>query len=328
MAGRTRPFEFRARLFDADRTDHEVKLTPALAKDLSDRQLLWVDATGEVEPGALKQLSALLPTHPEELAGVWGGEGGPRLDLHGDHFLLRVVALDAQDRGRGEVLDVLAARNLVITHHTGPLAVLGALDERIKSDTPLGQIDSTGFVAAILEALVTEYLSGVDEVEAAVDRLDAEALRTTSRDLLDGMVDLRHRIARLRRQLTAHRGVFSALAGADFEAVTASESSARYRPLLERFQGAIDAVDAGREALVGTFDIHMTRTSQRTNDIMKTLTIVNVLLLPAVVIAGFMGMNEKTPFSEDDPMVFWVVVALIIVLAVVTLIVLRLRRWL
>jgi Mg2+ and Co2+ transporter CorA len=53
-----------------------------------------------------------------------------------------------------------------------------------------------------------------------------------------------------------------------------------------------------------------------------------VLLLPAVVIAGFMGMNEKTPFSQDDPRVFWIVVALIIVLALGTLIVLRLRRWL
>jgi len=42
----------------------------------------------------------------------------------------------------------------------------------------------------------------------------------------------------------------------------------------------------------------MTRTSQRTNDIMKTLTIVSVTLLPAGVIAGFMGMNQ-TPRSTS-----------------------------
>lgn len=276
----------------------------------------------------LERLASLLPTHPDELARTWDGEGGPRLDLHGNHFVLRVVALDSADRGVGDPLDVLAGPNVVVTHHTCPLAVLDELDERIKTDTALGQIDSTGFVAAILESLVTDYLRRVDEIEGAVDRLDTEALRTTSRDLLDGMVELRHRIARLRRQLTAHRVVFSALAGADFEAITPSGSVGRFQPLAERFQGAIDAVDASRDALVGTFDIHMTRTSQRTNDIMKTLTIVNVLLLPAVVIAGFMGMNEKTPFSQDDPLVFWVVVALIIVLAVGTLVVLRLRRWL
>ena len=58
------------------------------------------------------------------------------------------------------------------------------------------------------------------------------------------------------------------------------------------------------------------------------LTVVSVMLLPTTVIAGIMGMNIKAPYSNDDPRIFWIVIVLIIAIAVSTLSVLRLRRWL
>ena len=79
--------------------------------------------------------------------------------------------------------------------------------------------------------------------------------------------------------------------------------------------------------LIGTFDVHMTRTAQRTNDVMRVLTLASVVLLPAVVVAGVMGMNFKVGFF-DDPDSFWIVVGVMIVLAITTIVVARWRRWL
>ena len=79
--------------------------------------------------------------------------------------------------------------------------------------------------------------------------------------------------------------------------------------------------------LIGTFDVHMTRTAQRTNDVMRVLTIASVILLPAVVIAGVMGMNFKAPIF-DNPNLFYVVVGLMVALAVGTLLFARSRHWL
>jgi Mg2+ and Co2+ transporter CorA len=58
----------------------------------------------------------------------------------------------------------------------------------------------------------------------------------------------------------------------------------------------------------GSFEILMTKTGQRTNDIMKVLTLVSAALLPSSVIAGVLGMNFKQPFFEHGD-VFWVAVA-------------------
>jgi Mg2+ and Co2+ transporters len=181
----------------------------------------------------------------------------------------------------------------------------------------------------LLDGLVTSYLELTDAILAEVDRLDGEALKSTGgRDMLSDLVALRHRIAAVRRVLVAHRTVIAAMAGADFQVITGGDAAPRFGALTQRFDGAIGAIDTAREALLGTFDIHMSRTAQRTNDTVKILTIVSVLLLPTGVIAGFMGMNIRAPYSNDDPTIFWFVVAGIALVAALTLFALRVRRWL
>ena len=71
----------------------------------------------------------------------------------------------------------------------------------------------------------------------------------------------------------------------------------------------------------------MTRTAQRTNEIIKVLTIATVVLLPGSLVAGLLGMNLVVPLASDDPRSFWLVIGGIAGLAFVILASLRLRRW-
>ena len=72
----------------------------------------------------------------------------------------------------------------------------------------------------------------------------------------------------------------------------------------------------------------MTRTAQRTNDVMKVLALATVLLLPGSVVAGLLGMNMLIPLPEDNPMSFWLVVSGVAIFAVSILVIARARRWL
>ncbi len=94
-----------------------------------------------------------------------------------------------------------------------------------------------------------------------------------------------------------------------------------------RLERAIEAVENARELLVGSFEIVMTRNGQRTNDIVRVLTVVSVTLLPAGVIAGIFGMNFKADLF-DVPGLFWPMVGAIVVLCVVILVGARARGWL
>ena len=61
------------------------------------------------------------------------------------------------------------------------------------------------------------------------------------------------------------------------------------------------------------------RTGHRTNEIVKVLTLASVIFLPGALIAGIMGMNFK-PGLFNHPALFWATIAMIISIAVVTIV--------
>jgi magnesium transporter len=138
---------------------------------------------------------------------------------------------------------------------------------------------------------------------------------------------MRRRIARVRRLVGSHRELFAELQRPDFMPGIEPDEAALLAAVGGRLERALEAVGRAREMLIGTFDVHMTRTAQRTNDIMKILTLASAILLPAGVVAGVMGMNFKVAFF-DDPNMFWFVVAGMAAIALGTIVFARWRHWL
>jgi magnesium transporter len=138
---------------------------------------------------------------------------------------------------------------------------------------------------------------------------------------------MRQRIARARRIASLHTDVYAEIARPDFLPHLDDADSRLLSRATERLERAIAAIANGREMLIGTFDVHMTRTAQRTNDIVRVLTWTSVILLPAVVVAGIMGMNFQVEIFKQTQL-FWVVIGFMIATAVVTLLIARWRGWL
>jgi magnesium transporter len=319
----------RIRRFDADRTDVVLSFDQAMTSRPSDRQLLWIDITGDLELDAGEKLARRFDLDAATRAALERPGEAPDLGLLGDYLHVRVNA-EPKETPSGETawLDVIAGHNLVITRHRRPIGFLSDLDQRINADTSIGILDAAAFLASLLDGVVTTYFGAVDAIEDEVDELDAKALRNEGRgQLLEDLVALRHRIARLRRLLTDHRALFASLAGPDVLQV-AGDQAAALQAVAGRFENALGAVEDSRDLLLGSFDVYMTRTTQRTNEVMKVLALATVLLLPGSLIAGLLGMNVTVPLPKDDPMSFWIVVTGVSLLAISVVMLARARRWL
>src|SRR5207247_1837522 len=65
-----------------------------------------------------------------------------------------------------------------------------------------------------------------------------------------------------------------------------------------------DISESLRDLIAGTLETYLSVVSNRTNDIMKTLTMVTVMFLPMSFLAGFFGMNffgESLAFTRPLP---------------------------
>jgi magnesium/cobalt transport protein CorA len=317
------------RLFDGSGRDHDVEVTPALVKRLGAKQTLWVDVE-QPDETIVGRLADLFGLRVDSVRALRERRGQPHVAVFDDYLQLSVVPVQVDtDGGHEEAVDLtlIAGSNFVITFHREPVAFLEAFREHLRGDTSIGLVDGAAFLAALLDWHLTGYFQVVDALELEADELDNRALHPRSeKDLLADLVRLRRRISSIRRRLAPHREVFAALTRPDLAGLGDAEDTVHFRSLADRLERAIDAVDSARELVLGSFDVHMTRTAQRTNDVMKILTLVTVILLPGSVIAGVMGMNFKVGFFED-PSVFWLVLGGMGVIALATLLVARVKRW-
>jgi len=321
----------RVRQFDADRHDQSLGIEDALAAQPTERQLLWIDIADEIDPEHVRRMADAFELDRSTVRALLVPGNIPHLEVHGSYLHVR-VAVEPNDRDPDETpwLDIVGGSNVVITSHRKPIKFLDDMDDRIQADTSFGLLDASTFMATVLSAAVTSYFAAVDAIEDDVDLLDAKSLRDDGRhQLLDDLVVVRRRIAQLRRVLTDHRQVFASLGGAELAKLTDNpDSAAAFLAVAERFESAVSAVEASRDVLIGSFEVYMTRTAQRTNDVMKVLALATVLLLPGSLVAGLLGMNMIIPLPDDDPRMWWLVVGAVVLFAALILVIARRRRWL
>jgi len=319
----------RAFLYDADGSDREVDIDDVSLDKLDKRELLWVDA-GTNEKDTPKDLWKKLDFDEATVERALRPSERPSIEAFDSFFRVSLVVVNEHDHSYKPVaLRALAGENWIVTIHPPEFDLVESFNEPLKGETALGEMDGPRFLATLLNWLLNGYFHVVDELEEQIDQLDEKLLKKEMEEdeLMAELLQSRRRVTRLRRTLGPHRDVISILAQPESTLFTDSDHSVEsYQRLHDRLETAMEAIDDVREMLIGSFDVFMTQTAQRTNDVMKILTVVSVLLLPAVVVAGVMGMNFKVGFFEHAGL-FWVTIAGMGLMALVTLAIARWRHW-
>lgn len=314
-----------ARLYDARGEDGDVELTREEVRRIEDRHLLWIDVDERTDED-LRSLVEALELEPRLARQLSSDRGRARLLRFPDRILITLGALEREgdEVGRRE-LDVLVGRNLVVTVHDGPLTAIEDFKDQLKDESGLGQLQAGAFMTGLVDAVLGGYFREIELIEREIEALDQVALRSAGRSgFLSAVVALRQRIAIVRRALTPNREALSPIVRPDFE--VHADLVRAWPGTMDRLERAIDAVDRARELLVGSFDIYLGRSAQRSNDVMKILTTLSAIALPAIVLAGIMGMNFQMPFFEQINN-FFVVIAAMVLFAVGIVAFSRWRRW-
>ena len=331
MSSEKQPAEaLQAVLYDASGKDRTVDLDRAAVEKVGKQQLLWVDVARR-DDGDVARLRDAFDLHGDQVELL--GSSSPRVQLlrYPERVHLRLLAIEDRENGnRGSpmpapiAIDVIVAPNTVITVHDGEVTAFENLREEIQGDSVLGALNAAGFLAVLVDAVLDGYLAMVETIERRIDALDELAIRPgESSSFLNEVVVLRRRVALLRRALAPHRWTFAPLARPDFELEGLGQP---WPGIIDRMERTMDSVENARELLIGTFDVYMASAAQRTNEVMKALTILSAILLPAVVLAGVMGMNFRIGFF-DNPGNFWFAIGAMVVLAVGVLGAARWRGW-
>ncbi len=315
-------------VFDEGESRRVEELGLALGQ-LGEKGLLWLalrDPTEE-EVAAVQEVFDFSDEQAHRLL-----EQPSRASLldSGEH--MHVTLYVASGEGGEPVLrpvECVLGANWVVTAHEAEIEVLEEFRERAEGGGRIGELDSPSFVAAVVDWVVASYFRAFEEVEHELEELDAKIMSDIPKNVSDELtrlVELRRTIGTLRRALAPHREVIVALAHPELDLLSTETSAERFATIESRVTQVVEAAREAKESTRGSFDLLVARIGQRTNDIMKLLTLVTVILLPASVLAGVMGMNFKLGFF-DLKWMFWAVIAAMLGIAVLVLSTARKQRW-
>lgn len=307
-----------------------TSLDDVLTAARRDDAMLWVDLESP-EESLLLQIGEIFGLDEESMDDCLHGEQRPRLDEFEAYLFLVLYGLFGVERDvelTPRKLAVFCGERFLITVHRQPLMTVRQVRERCKrhSDAMLREgLDAVLF--ALIDLTVDHYMDVADQYETRVEDLEDRSFQEgVDESLLSDAADVRRELLELRRLATSQRQLLLPVAQGHYDYIS-DRLSLRFRHVRDHLAEVRDTIDSLRELLVGVRDNYHAMLADRTNEIVKTLTIYAGILLPLSVITGIYGMNVPLWPAPNQQWTFWFVVGCMMAVSVGLFWYFRRKRW-
>jgi magnesium transporter len=296
--------------------------------------VLWVDFISEPPETSLPILQDF-KFHPLAIDDALQETHVPRLDDWGEYLYIVFNYMDVKKNGEGweshvDELDIFLGRNYIVTHHDEPITAIEDTWISCDRDPRALQEGADHLLYKIADYLIAEYMPLVEKIDDAIDKIEDQVFDRPSPRTLEQLFTLKRVLLAMRRIVLPQREVMNKLARDDFQVVDPKDRIF-FRDLYDHLVRLHDLNESLRDLVGGVLDTYLSVVNNRMNEIMKTLTGITVLFMPLTFLTGFFGMNFFEPLGlmkewTSSP-VFYLVLAVTVLLPVVMYLWMRRRTW-
>ncbi len=271
--------------------------------------------------------------HPLDLEDVLSTIERPKLDEYDDYLfvVLQFPIWDPVRRmSRSAEVDLFVGSGYVVTAHDGNLKPLGQLfnecntDEKARQQV-MGRGASKVFYT-VIDRLVDYLFPMLYKIDAKIRRLEEDVFVENERRIIQELAVVRRDIIAMRRIVHPQVAIVENLERID-RAYIREELDVYFGDILDHLNKATDLIAYHGEIVFGLTDTANTLANLHTNDIMRILTLISVIMLPLTLLSGIYGMNILLPLA-DFQFAFLVIILTMILMAVSMLVYFRRRGWL
>lgn len=284
--------------------------------------LAWFDVSDPNSPD-LDELAKRFQLHPLQIEDCRHRPQRAKADDYGPYLFAVLKHVVAHDNNLAfDDFDVFLGPDFLITVHRDDCPLINKLRQYIEQDK-LTRLDRILYL--LTDLIVDEYLSVLDKWADQIEKIESMVLRRPGPQTLSEIFRLKRRLIEFRRSGSGMRDVVNTIIRRE-GGLVGDDLDAYFRDVYDHLVRAVETVEMQRDLLTGSLDIYLSAIANRTNEVMKVLTIYGTLALPLVVITGFFGMNVHLPWQNNAHGV-WYVVAMLVVSMLLVLYYFKRKRW-
>jgi magnesium transporter len=264
----------------------------------NENNVVWVDFLGETEEEIKLAHDVLLNVfhfHYLTVEDCLETRNQPKVEAFPNYIYFILHGVKNETNSANFVtkeLDGYLGSNFVVTFHNERFRTIKKVKQQIRT-TPLACRRGAAYLLhQILDYMVDLYMPVVDDFDNTINELEERvfAMKRNDNVILEEIMDLRRAVARLKRISTRQLDVLYRISHGEFPQIP-EQILPFYRDVHDHLQRISDLSESYRDLVSGLFDIHFSVTANKTNDVMKVMTIISTIMLPLSVIAGIYGMN-------------------------------------
>ncbi len=290
--------------------------------------LVWVDLEQATEEENAV-LSDVFNFHPLAIEDCLNITHHPKIDKFENYLFIVMHAFDFGSMEK-EIstleLNLFLGKNFVVTYHARPIrSVIQTKEKCLNNYMAVMGKGADFLVYNIFDALVDNFIPTLNTLDHRIDELEEEVF-FEEEDFLSKVNTVRNDVLYLRKIIRPQRNTINLLTRSN-EPFIEKEKEIYFRDVYDQLYRIYEQCDNYRDIISGILDMHLSLSSNKMNQIMKTLTIVMTIMLPLTLITGIYGMNFKYMPELNYKYSYFIVLGAMAVIALLLIYYMKKKKW-
>lgn len=264
---------------------------------------LWLDYC-EADLEMLQSLITELNIHPLSIEDALNEEQLPKMDLFPTYtFMVFNIFESINSEVSAHELDLFIGSNFVISSTKRDISgqpLLAGFERAVERERQKVKNGPSFLLHLIIDMVVDRKFQAIDQIEIKLDLDEDEILADTHDFDLSRLMDSRRSLMTIRKSVFYEREVISKLIRQDSLFIS-NQAIIFFRDVYDHLSRYYEISETARDQVTSLMEIYlsminnrMAQTSNRTNAIMRRLTLITTIFMPLTLISGIGGMSEFT----------------------------------
>lgn len=279
---------------NADYSESEPGSIDAFPKEPAPHDIHWFDTGGIHEMEPVREIGLRFGLHDLMLESIVNTGTRPFYEDYGNCLFFNFKVLEyksGENQIRIKQVSICLLENTVLTFQEGQEDVFKVLRSRIKHNRgKVRKLKADYLCFAMIDLVLDSYIQTVELFGDEIEELEEAILDDPDQDLLETINTYKREIIFLKKQIHPMRELVGHFSKSDSKLIHKS-SQPFINSLNSTASHALEVIGSYRSLLNDFHQAYHTSISNKTNEVMKVLTIFSAIFIPMTFVAGVYGTN-------------------------------------
>ncbi len=254
----------------------------------------WYDIRGLHDVEIISRIGNTFELHPLILEDIVDTQQRPKYEEYDDGIVVVIKALSfdpATVSVKTEQVSFYLGPGFLLSFQEAETDLFQQIRDRIRTSKGRIRKKYTDYlVYALLDSVMDNYYVILDEIEAVIEKLEANILTNPGKTIKGEIHQLKQEMLIVRKTIAPMREAISRFSKTEHELIS-DNTKVFLRDLYDHNVQLLDTAETYRDMLNSLQDLYLSEISFKMNEVMQMLTLITSIFVPLSFLAGLYGMN-------------------------------------